>query len=256
MTLALSRLNFRDIGGLPTRDGGQVRPGILYRSEGPASFLADHHAELADLGFRTVADLRSDMEREKAPHDWCGADCRILDLDMNTDLRAQGEDMWMTLGRDPTEARAIAVMTHNYGLMPQAFLPHVAPMVDALLAGDTPMLVHCTAGKDRTGVVIALILDLLGVPRDVIAEDYRRSDVFGQNLVMSGHLKGDLEKTFGFVPPDDMVAVLIGVHADFLNRALDVVASQWGGIDDYFKAAGVDAARRAALRQILGNGGK
>ena len=140
--------------------------------------------------------------------------------------------------------------------MPQAFLPHVAPMVDALLAGDTPMLVHCTAGKDRTGVVIALILDLLGVPRDVIAEDYRRSDVFGQNLVMSGHLKGDLEKTFGFVPPDDMVAVLIGVHADFLNRALDVVASQWGGIDDYFKAAGVDAARRAALRQILGNGGK
>lgn len=256
MTLALSRLNFRDIGGLPTRDGRQVRPGILYRSEGPASFLTDHHAELAELGFRTVADLRSDMEREKAPHDWCGTDCHIIDLDMNTDLRAQGEDMWMTLARDPTEARAIAVMTHNYGLMPQAFLPHVAPMVDALLVGDTPMLVHCTAGKDRTGVVIALILDLLGVPREVIAEDYRKSDVFGQNLVMSGHLKGDLEKTFGFVPPDDMVAVLIGVHADFLNRALDVVASQWGGIDGYFQAAGVDADRRDALRQTLVTGGE
>lgn len=251
MTIALSRLNFRDIGGLPTIHGGQVRPGILFRSEGPASFFAEHHAELVALGFRAVADLRSEMERDKAPHDWCGADCRILDLDMNTDLRAQGEDMWMTLGRDPTQARAIAVMTHNYGLMPQAFLPHVAPMVDALLAGDTPMLVHCTAGKDRTGVVVALVLDLLGVPRDVIDADYRKSDVFGQNLVMSGHLKSDLQKTFGFVPPDEMVAVLIGVHADFLNCALDAVASQWGGIDGYFQAAGVGAARRDALRQLL-----
>ncbi len=104
MTPALSRLNFRDIGGLPARDGRQVRPGILYRSEGPASFLGDHHAELAELGFRAVADLRSDMERDKAPHDWCGAYCRILALDMNTDLRAQGQDMWMTLGHDPTQA--------------------------------------------------------------------------------------------------------------------------------------------------------
>lgn len=256
MTIALSRLNFRDIGGLPTIHGGQVRPGILFRSEGPASFFAEHHAELAELGFRAVADLRSEMERDKAPHDWCGDDCRILDLDMNTDLRAQGEDMWMTLGRDPTQARAIAVMTHNYGLMPQAFLPHVAPMVDALLAGDIPMLVHCTAGKDRTGVVIALILDLLGVPRDAISADYARSDVFGQNLVISGHLKGDLQKTFGFVPPDAMVAVLIGVHADFLNRALDVVGTQWGGIDGYFQAAGVDAARRDALRRLLVTGGE
>ena len=251
MTVALSRLNFRDIGGLPTLDGGQVRSGIVFRSEGPASFFADHHAELAELGFRSVADLRSDIERDKAPHDWCGPDCRILDLDMNTDLRAQGQDMWMTLGRDPTEARAIAVMTHNYGLMPQAFLPHAASMVDALLAGDTPMLVHCTAGKDRTGVVIALLLELLGVPHEAIAADYRESDIFGQNLVMSGHLKGDLQKTFGFVPPDDMVAVLIGVHSDFLDAALDVVAKQWGGIDGYFQAAGVDADQRAALRRLL-----
>ena len=87
--------------------------------------------------------------------------------------------------------------------MPQAFLPHLSRMVDALLAQDTPMLVHCTAGKDRTGVVVALFLDLLAVPRPVIMEDYRKSDIFGQNLRVSGHLKRDLQKTFGFVPPDD-----------------------------------------------------
>ncbi|EAT10438.1 tyrosine-protein phosphatase [Sphingobium sp. 10 DY56-G10] len=251
MTIALSRLNFRDIGGLPTADGGQVRSGILFRSEGPASFFEDHHAELSDLGFRSVADLRSTIERDAAPHGWCGPDCRMLDLDMNTDLRAQGEDMWLSLGREPTAARAVEVMTHNYGLMPQAFLPHLSRMVDALLAQDTPMLVHCTAGKDRTGVVVALFLDLLAVPRPMIMEDYRKSDIFGQNLRVSGHLKRDLQNTFGFVPPDDMVAILIGVQDDFLLSALDMVATRWGGIEGYFEAAGVDAERRAALRQLL-----
>ena len=251
MTIALSRLNFRDIGGLPTADGGQVRSGILFRSEGPASFFEDHHAELSDLGFRSVADLRSTIERDAAPHGWCGPDCRMLDLDMNTDLRAQGEDMWLSLGREPTAARAVEVMTHNYGLMPQAFLPHLSRMVDALLAQDTPMLVHCTAGKDRTGVVVALFLDLLAVPRPMIMEDYRKSDILRQNLRVSGHLKRDLQNTFGFVPPDDMVAILIGVQDDFLLSALDMVATRWGGIEGYFEAAGVDAERRAALRQLL-----
>ena len=251
MTIALSRLNFRDIGGLPTAGGGQVRSGILFRSEGPASFFEDHHAELSDLGFRSVADLRSTIERDAAPHGWCGPDCRILDLDMNTDLRAQGEDMWLSLGREQTDAHAVEVMSHNYGLMPQAFLPHLSRMVDALLAQDTPMLVHCTAGKDRTGVVVALFLELLTVPRPVIMEDYRKSDIFGQNLRVSGHLKGDLQKTFGFVPPDDMVAILIGVQDDFLLSALDMVATRWGWIEGYFEAAGVDAERRTALRQLL-----
>lgn len=251
MTIALSRLNFRDIGGLPTRNGGAVRPGVLYRSEGPASFVEDHHAELVDLEFRAVADLRSSIERDKAPHTWCGTDCRLIALDMNTDLRAGGEDMWETLGRDPSAERAFEVMAHNYGLMPQAFLPHLPVMVDALLAGQTPMLVHCTAGKDRTGVVVAILLELLGVPRDAILADYRKSDVFGENLKMSGHLKADLQETFGFVPPDEMVAVLIGVDERFLQRALDVIDSEWGGINGYFEAAGIAPDRSDAVKRLL-----
>ncbi|WP_404477291.1 tyrosine-protein phosphatase [Novosphingobium sp. BL-52-GroH] len=251
MTRALSRLNFRDVGGLPAAGGRTVRSGVIYRSEGPASFVENHHAELGELGFRSVADLRSSMERDKAPHLWCGPGCRLLDLDMNTDLRAQGEDMWKSLGREPTAGRAMEVMAHNYGLMPQAFLRHLPAMVDALLAGDVPMLVHCTAGKDRTGVVIALFLELLGVPRGAIVEDYRRSDVFGANLKMSGHLKKGLQETFGFVPPDDMVAVLIGVDDKFLDRAFEALDGEWGSIDGYFEAAGIDAAKRDELRGRL-----
>ncbi|MPS67276.1 MAG: tyrosine-protein phosphatase [Novosphingobium sp.] len=251
MTIALSRLNFRDIGGTPTADGRTVRHGILFRSEGPASFVDDHRVELVRLGFRSVADLRSDIERQSAPHDWCGPDCRLLNLDMNTDLRAQGRHLWASLGQEPSASRASEVMAHNYGLMPQAFLRHLPTMVEALLFRETPMLVHCTAGKDRTGVVVGLFLELLGVPRSVIAEDYRKSDVFAENLRMSDHLKRDLERTFGFVPPDEMVAVLIGVQDSFLARAFDQMESRWGGVDGYFAAAGIDEEQRAALRALL-----
>ena len=251
MTKTLSRLNFRDIGGLPAGAGSLVRRGVLFRSEGPGSFVEDHHAELAELGFRSVADLRSEGERKAAPHRWCGASCRVLTLDMNTDLRAQGEDRWRALRINPTAASAIEVMAHNYKLMPQAFMPHVPVMVDALLAGEAPMLVHCTAGKDRTGVVIALFLELLKVPREKILAEYMKSDIFRENMQASGQVKANLHKSFGFVPPDEMVAVLIGVQPDFLNLALDTVIEEWGGVPEYFEAAGIDLARRHELGRLL-----
>jgi len=251
MTGALSRLNFRDVGGLPAGVCGQVRHGVLFRSEGPGSFVHDHHAELVEIGFRSVADLRSESERKSAPHNWCDTRCRVLSLDMNTDLRAQGEEQWRTLRDNPTSAAAVEVMKRNYRLMPRAFMPHVPVMVDTLLSGETPMLVHCTAGKDRTGVVIALILEFLGVPRDAIVADYLKSDIFGQNIQTSGRVKANLQKSFGFIPPDGMVAVLTGVHPDLLILALDEVIAEWGGVIDYFAAAGVDPNRRHELVRLL-----
>src|SRR3546814_2654587 len=76
MTEALSKLNFRDVGCLPADGGRQVRRGLIFRSEGPASFDIDHHRELEALNIRLVCDLRSETERDAAPNNWCGPDCR------------------------------------------------------------------------------------------------------------------------------------------------------------------------------------
>ena len=251
MNPALSRLNFRDLGGLPTGGGGCVRSGVLFRCEGPGSFDEAHHAELAALGIRSVADLRSEGERTAEPHYWIVEGCRVLALDMNTDLRARRAEQWAALRTNPTADCAFAAMVHNYRLMPSAFLPHLSVMVDALLAGETPMLLHCTAGKDRTGVVLALFLEYLNVPRDAIMADYLQSEIVRQNILASGQVEARLFKSFGFVPPSEMVAVLTGVEPDFLDVAFKAVVAGWGGVTGYFEAAGIDLVRGRELKRRL-----
>lgn len=248
--MTLSALNFRDLGGLPAAGGRKVRTRMLFRSEGPASFLDHHREELGTFGFRTICDLRSDGERERAPNDWCGPGCELLDLAMNNDVRADSE--WRTeLERDGSAENGRRVIATGYADMPATLLEHLPRIVDALLAGQVPMMIHCTAGKDRTGVTVGVLLALLGVPRDVILADYAKSEIFGANLRKAGKIDHGFLSIFGFVPSEPVVEMLIGAEPFFLESALDAVDSRWGGVSAYFSAAGIDAARQGELRAAL-----
>lgn len=250
MTEALSKLNFRDIGGLPTGGGGVVRPGILYRSEGPASFSDIHRGELQALGIRLVCDLRADTERRKDPNDWAHGS-RLMNLDVTADLRVETNDGWMALRDDPTPEAAHRALTGNYAAIPEAVRPHLRDLIQAIIDGETPVLVHCTAGKDRTGVLMALLLLALDVPHTLIVADYERSDVFAQNLRLRGGIHEQFDEAFGFRPSDALIDAMIGVNVEFLNAALAAVDSRWGGIEAYFAAAGVDAAMLDTFRRVL-----
>jgi protein-tyrosine phosphatase len=251
MPNALSKLNFRDLGGLSTADGRKVRHGIIYRSEGPASFVDEHRAELGALGVRTVCDLRSKTEREAAPNDWCGPNCRVLNLDMNTDLRVSHADFWETLRHDHGAENARSALLTNYGTMPTALRAHFPRLIDTLLAREVPMIVHCTAGKDRTGVAIALLLSLLGVTREQVMLDYGRSDVFGQNMRVAGSVEDAFRKSYGFVPSPQAMAMLMGTDPEFVLAALQAVEHEWGSVEAYFSSAGVGSDRQEQLRAML-----
>ncbi len=250
MTEALSQLNFRDVGGMPTDDGGILKPGLIYRSEGPASFEAIHRAELGALGIRLVCDLRADTERSKDPNDWSDT-ARLLNLDVTADLRVQTNDGWMTLKDDPTPDAARKALTDNYAAIPGAILPHLYELIEAIVAGETPVLVHCTAGKDRTGVLMALLLQALRVPREVVVADYQRSDVFAKNLRVRGGIPEQFEQTFGFRPSESLIDAMIGVDEAFLAAAMTAVTREWGSIDGYFAAAGIDDALLASFRETM-----
>lgn len=250
MTEALSKLNFRDIGGLPTSDGGVVRPGIIYRSEGPASFEPVHREELAALNFRLVCDLRSEGERDKDPNDWAAA-ARLLNLDVTADLRVKTNNGWELLKHDQSPAAMTRALTENYASIPAALLPHLAHLVESIVDGETPLLVHCTAGKDRTGVMIALLLRAVGVPENIVAADYERSDVFGKNLKLRGGIEEQFNEAFGFVPTQAVIDAMIGVDVGLLDAAFAAMVTEFGSLEGYFATAGVDAALLGRFRETL-----
>ena len=249
-TAALSKLNFRDLGGIPVSQGRVLRQRCLYRSEGPASFAEAHRAELAALDIKLICDLRADVERQAAPNDWSGA-ARLLNVEMTQDLRVATNSGWSALRDDPSEAGARRAMRANYAAMPAALQPHLPALVDALLAGEHPVLIHCTAGKDRTGVLVGLLLAFLGTPMEEIEADYLRSDVFAKNLRLGASIADAFEKTFGFVPSEATIDAMIGVDIDFLAAAFAAVTREWGDVEAYFHAAGIAAGAGEQLRLAL-----
>jgi protein-tyrosine phosphatase len=245
-----SSLNFRDLGGLPAA-GGHTRRGVLFRSEGPRNFTPEQLGRLGAMEFRSIVDLRSAREREEMPHDWHGPNCRWLGLEVNADVRVFGHEGRERLIKGPEPEIAVSTMAETYREIIGALLPHWPVIAEALLAGDVPMLLNCTAGKDRTGVAIALLLELAGVPRDVIVEDYMRSVRFTENLVSSGELEAGLMASFGFMPSPGQIDALIGVRAEYLEAAWEELGKGWGDVPSYFAAAGLSAEEQQRIRAML-----
>jgi len=246
----LARLNFRDLGGLPVTGGLRIRPHVLYRCQGPASLNNDDRQELASLGIRLVCDLRSEVERAQAMHDW-GAATALMNLNLPNDFASGTGFALRMLLDDSTVAGAKSAMRASYAAMPAAIRPHLAPIVDAICEGRLPALFHCSAGKDRTGVLVALLMLSIGVARDAVISDYMRSESFGHGLRAKGPLAHAFGTMFGFSVDEQAVTAIVGVDAEYLTAALEAIDAVWGSMDGYFASAGVDDRRRNALRETV-----
>ncbi len=231
--------NFRDLGGLPTRDGATTRGGVLYRSD------ALHHLEpagvqrLGELGVRTIVDLRSSAELEHT-------------------------------GRGPLERTDIAFvhapLSHSQNgvhVLPPSLVDgdlgahYVASLGDrtetlaqviALLATaeHLPAVFHCTAGKDRTGMVAALVLSLVGVADDVIVEDYALTDDRMVFVMEAIRASGGVTQ-----PPPEVAASVARAEASSMERFLRGLADGYGSADGWARTAGLDDDTLASLRAAL-----
>src|SRR5262249_25062570 len=128
---------------------------------------------LQKLGIRLICDLRSDPERADGMH--VCEPARLLQLDLANELADEASRAFRLLKDRPDADGAQAAMRTIYAGIPPALLAHWPSLLDALCDGHVPVLVHCTAGKDRTGVLLALLLLFLGAPNDAVVEDYLRS---------------------------------------------------------------------------------
>jgi protein-tyrosine phosphatase len=250
MSEPITSLNFRDLGGLPAA-GGHVRSGLLFRAEGPRNFSPSQFCELQALGIRAIIDLRSAEEREEVPHQWHGPECIWLGLDVDADLRVFGHDGRDRLSKGPDPIIAIETMQETYRSIPQSLTRHWPVIAETLLAGSVPALVNCTAGKDRTGVAVAFLLELAGVPRDAIMRDYLASAIFYENMVRVGTIEAGFMGSYGFLPSPGQIDALVGVRPDYLEAAWAEVEHAGLGLEGYFDNAGVDRKSRDAIRDML-----
>ena len=167
-------LNVRDVGGYPTVDGARTRWGALLRGDNLCQLTPAGCAALLDYGVGTIVDLHHHPETEATPHPFgpAGAHAGAVRYH-NLLLRDLGD---ASLAR---ELRATRTHLETYRLNVDRCAPWIAAVVRAVAnAPEGGVLVHCNVGKDRTGVVIALLLALAGVPDATIAEDYAVSEVY------------------------------------------------------------------------------
>jgi protein-tyrosine phosphatase len=244
---------FRDLGGLASREGHRVRAGRLYRSDALSSGESADRERLSALGLRLVCDLRSAAERRARPcFDGLVPAPRTMHLELAPVLEAGTSACMARLRRAPSAETAGALMRRTYELLPQACAPRLAELFAALRRGDVPALIHCTAGKDRTGFVVAMVLSAIGVPHDAIFSDYLRAsrpEHGARSRARTAHL---MELALGQPLEESALAIMSTVQPDFLDASFAAIARDYGSVDAYLRiVAQLDAAAREELSSVF-----
>jgi protein-tyrosine phosphatase len=223
--------NARDLGGLP-RPGGVTRSGVFVRSDCTTNLTPAGEEAMRAYGVRLVVDLRTEAELLRAPNPLSRAAAPAY---VNVPLI----DDQMMLRMD-----AASGMLERYVMMLDE-RPHSFGAVFELLAKtEGAVVVHCFAGKDRTGLVAAMMLELAGVPHDSIGQDFAESEA---------HLATRFEEWLASAAPERRAVMRddLSCPPDRILGALDHVRSRWGGVVAYLEAAGVSPDDVDRLRSKL-----
>lgn len=229
-------LNTRDLGGLPLIGGGTTLHGKLLRSDAPFELTETDIEMLARLPVTTVVDLRQEYELARDPSRLAGRPGFAVH---NVEVWGHIEDA----GDTPADKYDItAFYLAALDCAPGAF----AQTVKLLAEADGAALFHCTAGKDRTGLVAALVLEAVGVDRSTVIDDFAlthdRIDPLRRRLLADAEQRGIARSDF---------ERLLGATPDLIAPALAHLDSRYGGAVAYLGAAGVSDATFAALHRKL-----
>jgi protein-tyrosine phosphatase len=213
--------NFRDLGGYPGHGGRPLRWRRLFRSDHLGGLTAADHQRLAPLGLVRAFDFRGASERAATPYQVAGLTQHSLAIEPTVAQRMQA---LAAAGQAMTVPVVTGLMNELYRGLVNDHAHRFAELFQHLLAADGPVLFHCTAGKDRTGVAAALVLLALGVRRALVVQDY----------LLTNDLYRHPPLPASDTPPDAL-AVLWRVQAGFLDTALQAIDNDQGGLDRYLQ---------------------
>lgn len=246
--------NFRDYGGYAARNGSRLKFGVLWRSGQHVDATPDDLERVAALKLTTVIDLRGDSERASAPclrHPEFSAEVLFSDGETAAAENAPHVEAEREV---KTAAEAHWAMVRLYGSMPfrSRLISIFRLYFEVLAERDGANLLHCLAGKDRTGLAAGILHHLLGVHSDDLMADYLLTNVAGniERRIAAG--AGVVRSNFGWSMEDEAVRTLMSVHPDYLETAFAAIRDAHGDIDAYARdVLGVTPKRLGAIEANL-----
>tara|TARA_B100001939_G_scaffold344980_1_gene360621 strand:+ start:14 stop:766 length:753 start_codon:yes stop_codon:yes gene_type:complete len=229
--------NFRDIGGYPTKEGKKIKKGIYFRTGRQDRMSEKDLAELKNLKISTQIDLRKPeeiLDQGKGPLENMGADYINIPI-----IPDGGSDQLSRLVGDTGISGKRYLGYLEFG--PESWLK----IFEILANKDSlPVVLHCTAGKDRTGVSTAFLLSVLGVDRDLIEADYKLTNLDTERQA------DFIENSGGFPEGVDREAMILaaGVPEDAMTVFLDGVESRWGSVLGYLEEIGITKNQMNVIR--------
>ena len=247
-------INLRDFGGYTTQQGKTVKEGLLFRC-GSMTDIPEHaFDDFASLDIGVICDLRSHEEAESSPTPAGGPFACRVHIPIWPGSSTQFQETISKQNSGPSTDQFAEFMENVTREIARDHLEAYKQLIRELVSTDKGFLLHCSAGKDRTGFGAALILTLLGVDHDTVMHDYlvstessalfqRMKDRMLENLKEQGkNVKVD----------DDIIRVMSGVRAEYLLGAFEEIDNHYGGMSGYLEEIGVSAAdEKHLLKKLL-----
>lgn len=247
--MTVNIINFRDFGGVAVADGRQVATGRLFRSgqSGPLGNVPFDH--LHTLGLKVCVDMRFPDEVQQSPMPW-GADQPLQVLQMEDGEKGDAPHHAFFAGdlTRPEDVHQLYVSFYRALPADGRFQSLVKRAVGTMAKSGGPVLIHCSAGKDRTGFLAALVLDVLGVDRIAIMQDFEQS----ARAEAKAALLPEIERRFALhgrtKPQAPVIDAILGVTPDYLAACFEEMERSGGTTAHYLDAIGVDSETQARFR--------
>lgn len=246
--------NFRDFGGYESKSGARVKNGVLFRSGQFSGLTANGQNQIKDLNIKTLIDLRKSNERSKQPANLGDLKINRIENDhLHIDAKSLPSHLEFLKEKDRRYEEIFDYMVNTTRKIPFEHDHKIifAQALKELAHSNTPIIIHCTAGKDRTGILCAIILKILEVDEPVIIEDYLYTNhVPGHEAIIVKYAEFSSAAIGRKITPENM-RPMGRVHEDFISAAFNAINAEFENLENYLAHIGIAASDIEKIKSNL-----